>query len=426
MAISSEEIGKRMRLARESRQITQETAGATLGLQRSAISLMESGQRQVSTLELTRLADLYGRPVEWFVNPNILAEEEDPVVALFRADAGLSGEIVQEQARHCIRLFREGASLANLLGREAVTALPRYDLPAPRSTGVAIAQGQSVADQERRRLGLGSAPVRKVPELIGGQGIWAAGLQLPYEISGLFLRSPDFGMAVLVNIVQPQVRRRFSYVHEYGHALMDRDQPATVTSAHNAKSGNEQRANAFAAAFLMPEAGVRDFLHGIGKGRGSRREEAVVDVVTEEGIRGELRSPPRSQNVTHADVALLARHFGVSYPAAVWRLRGLTFINPHETDALLGQTDAANRYLRAVRNFFTPDETKTEAPAESHEDYELKWQILPLALEAWRREEISQSRLLEVCRLLGINDELTLALAEEFVIEGVKTENGGR
>ena len=80
MAITPEEIGNRLRLARESRQITQEVAGDALGLPRSAISLMESGQRQVSTLELTRLADIYVRPVEWFVNPNIPAEEEDPVV----------------------------------------------------------------------------------------------------------------------------------------------------------------------------------------------------------------------------------------------------------------------------------------------------------------------------------------------------------
>ena len=84
---------------------------------------------------------------------------------------------------------------------------------------------------------------------------------------------------------------------------MDRDKPATVTSAHIAKTRTEQRANAFAAAFLMPEEGVRDFLHNLGKGRGTRREEAAMDAVTEEGIQGQLRSPARSQNVTYADVA---------------------------------------------------------------------------------------------------------------------------
>ena len=110
MVITLDEIGRRLRRARESRQITQESASEVLGLQRSAISLMESGHRQISTLELTRLADLYGRSVEWFVNPNIPVEQEDPVVALFRADPGLQSEVVQKQASRCLRLLREGAS----------------------------------------------------------------------------------------------------------------------------------------------------------------------------------------------------------------------------------------------------------------------------------------------------------------------------
>ena len=168
MVITLDEIGRRLRRARESRQITQERASSVLGLQRSAISLMESSQRQISTLELTRLADLYGRSVEWFVNPNIPLEQEDPVVALFRADPGLQSEVVQEQASRCLRLLREGASLRKLIGRRSAAALPRYELPAPRSVGQAIAQGQHVAEQERRRLDLGNAPV-KVPETLAYQ-----------------------------------------------------------------------------------------------------------------------------------------------------------------------------------------------------------------------------------------------------------------
>ena len=419
MVITPENIGRRLRFARESRQITQEAASTVLGLQRSAISLMESGQRQVSTLELTRLADLYGQPVEWFVNPNIPVKPEDPVVALFRAAPGLQGEIVQKQASHCLRLLREGALLRRLIGRKAVVSLPRYDLSSPRSVGQAIDQGQLVAEQERRRLGLGKAPVREVPEMLAHQNIWTAALSLPDEISGLFLSNPDFGVAILANLTQAPVRRRFSYAHEHGHALMDRDEFATVTSTHNAKTRTEQRANAFAAAFLMPEEGVRDFLYNLGKGRGTRREEAAMDAVTEEGIRGALRNPARSQYVTYVDVALLARHFGVSYAAAVWRLRGLNFASADQTQTLLDQTHDANRYLWAIKAFshagFKPtgagvDASKGESPAEAHRDSELNWQVLSLAMEARWRGEISQGRLLEVGRLLDIKDETILNL----------------
>ena len=419
MAITAEAIGQRLRFARESRQITQESAGAALGLQRSAISLMESGQRQVSTLELTRLADLYGRAIEWFVNPAIPMQQEDPVVALFRAEPDLQGEVVQAHASRCLRLLREGASLRRLIGRRSTASLPRYDLPAPRTVGQAIVQGQLVAEQERRRLDLGKAPVKNVPETLAHQNLWTAALPLPDKISGLFLSSPDFGMAILANLTQPPARRRFSYTHEYGHALMDRDTPATVTSVHNAKTRPEQRANAFAAAFLMPAEGVRDFLHNLGKGRSARHEEAAVDAVTEAGIRGTLRSPARSQSVTYADAALLARHFGASYAAAVWRLRGLNLVSVEHTETLLGQTEEANRYLRAVSAFSDPDDAEDEAPVEDpasdlsreHRDHELHGQVLSLALEGWWRGEISRGKLLEVGRLLGMADETILDLA---------------
>lgn len=407
MVITLDEIARRLRRARESRQITQESAGEVLGLQRSAISLMESGQRQISTLELTRLADLYGRSLEWFVNPNIPFEEEDPVVALFRADPGLQSQFVQKQASRCLRLLREGASLRKLIGRRSTASLPRYELSPPRSVGQAIAQGQLVAEQERRRLDLGNAPV-KVPETLAYQNIWTAALQFPSEISGLFLSSPEFGMAILANLSQSPVRRRFSYAHEYCHALMDRNEPATVTSVHNTKTRTEQRANAFAAAFLMPEEGVRGFLHHLGKGRGSRREEAAVDAVTEKGIRGALRSPARSQHVTYADAALLARHFGASYPAAVWRLRGLNLVSAEQTQTLLDQATDALRYLRAFRSMSDVDGSETGVP----QDHELHQQILSLALEAWWREEISQGRLLEVGRLLEIEEETILELVD--------------
>jgi Zn-dependent peptidase ImmA (M78 family)/transcriptional regulator with XRE-family HTH domain len=392
MAITPEEIGRRLRMARESRHITQETAGAALGLQRSAISLMESGQRQVSTLELTRLADLYGRSMGWFVNRDFSVQQEDPVVTLFRAEPGLQGDVVQQQASRCLSLLREGATLRRLAGRGATASLPRYELSSPDSVGQAIAQGQQVAEQERRRLNLGNVPV-KVPETLAQQNIWTAALPLPDEISGLFLSSPDFGLAILANLTQSVVRRRFSYAHEHGHALMDRDKQATVTGAHNVGLKTEQRANAFAAAFLLPEEGVREYLHSLGKGR---------------GIRGQLNSPARPRNITYADVALLAWHFEVSYAAAVWRLRGLNLVSQEQTQTLLDQTEEANRYLRSVKAI-----SGTEGLEErSNSDHELDWQILSLALEAWWRGEISRDRLLEVGRLLEIEDETILELAD--------------
>ena len=407
MHITPEHIGRCLRLARESRKLTQEEAATVLGLQTSAISRMENGQRQVSTLELTHLAELYNLPIEWFVSPASLEESYDPIIALFRAEPGLQTEDVKNEADRCLRLLREGAKLRKLTGGSTEVSLPRYELPVPRSTGHAIAQGQQVAEQERRRLQLGQAPV-KLPETFSHQNIWTAAIKLPDDVSGLFLSSLEFGMAILANRSQAPVRRRFSFAHEHGHALMDRDKPASITNVGNAQMRTEQRANAFAAAFLMPEEGVREFMHSLGKGRIVRRDETAVDAVTDEGIQGQLRSPSGSQKISYADATLLAWHFGVSYAAAIWRLRGLNHINQEQAQHLLEQTEEALRYRRAV----SASSDEKNSNGDKQWDLELKWQILSLALEAWWREEISKGRLLEVGRLLDIDDDTIQDLAE--------------
>ena len=63
--------------------------------------------------------------------------------------------------------------------------------------------------------------------------------------------------------------------------------------------------------------------------------------------------------------------------------------------------------MRAVRAYANVKDSEDEA----HSDHELDWQVLWLALEAWWRKEISQGRLLEVGRLLDIEDETILDLA---------------
>ena len=80
MPITPEEIGRRLRLARKSRHISQEIAGVGIGRNQSAISRIESGERPVSTLELLRLADLYGQSIEWFIDPTFSLGQRAPEV----------------------------------------------------------------------------------------------------------------------------------------------------------------------------------------------------------------------------------------------------------------------------------------------------------------------------------------------------------
>jgi len=404
------EMSRRLREARELASISQGEAAEALGLPRTAITQIEGGNRAVSTMELARLADLYRRPVSWFL-ADAPDAEEDIVVALHRIAPGLDADPeVRIEVDRCIQICREGVSLESLLGREERDGPPAYREPVPRSTGEAVAQGERVAEQERRRLELGSAPIADMTELLADQGIWASVVELPQTMSGLFLHHPSIGMAVLVNAGHVRARQRFSLAHEYAHALMDRNRVVGVSSADNSRERIEQRANAFAAAFLLPEAGLEEELRQLGKGQPARTDQIVFDVATGGSIQGQLRPAPRSQKIGFQDVAFIAHRFGVSYQAAVYRLKSLRYINQPESTLLLSpeQEQAGRDYLRTLDLF-----EDLEAPVGGKRGTrELRSRVVHLALEAYRLGEISRGRLLDVGKTVGVDGRKLLEIAE--------------
>lgn len=94
-------LGDRLRVAREYVGMKQEEVARHLGIQRTALSNIEAGQRKVDALELARLAKLYQRPVSWFTEEGAVPESEWPaeVAHVARAAAALSIQDRQELAR---------------------------------------------------------------------------------------------------------------------------------------------------------------------------------------------------------------------------------------------------------------------------------------------------------------------------------------
>ncbi len=93
-------LGERLREAREYLGFSQEEVAAFLGVSRSALSLIETGQRKVDALELKKLAGLYKRPVGYFTGEE--AEEISfgaDVKHLARKVAELSPDDREELAR---------------------------------------------------------------------------------------------------------------------------------------------------------------------------------------------------------------------------------------------------------------------------------------------------------------------------------------
>jgi transcriptional regulator with XRE-family HTH domain len=90
-------VAGRLREAREVLGFTQEEVSGALGIPRTSVHAMETGKRNVSALELRRLARLYRRRVEW-----LLGEDAEPAGAdnaLHRATEALSEEDKEQVLR---------------------------------------------------------------------------------------------------------------------------------------------------------------------------------------------------------------------------------------------------------------------------------------------------------------------------------------
>lgn len=403
--LTSVQLGNSLCAARERRGLSQQAVAEALNLPRTAVTNIESGSREVSTLELTRLASLYRVAPASLLNDDSV---EDSSLELMRAlqQASISDEVTQaiEDVRD---LCHEGAALRRMLGWEFDEGLPNYAAKIS-SPSEAIRQGDTVAREERRRLDLGNAPIGNIASLISGQGVWVAACNLPDDMSGMFLGDRNDGLAILINSKHVLVRRRFSYAHEYGHALFDRGEAVRLTQQSNASELVEKRANAFGAAFLMPADGVEDQLRQLDKGRPSRQAQIVYDVASDGQSKVEIRPRPGSQAITYQDVAVIARHFIVSYEAAVWRLKSLGHLGSSETSALIEQKDSGKNFMRLLK-FEEWDEK--EIPKDEREQ-ELRSQLAWLGVEAYRREEISQGRLRELAGKLQVSAGDLVELAE--------------
>ena len=93
-------IGAKLRECREYLGYSQDEVASTLGLSRSAISLIETGQRKIEVLELRRFSELYERPLSYFTNETF-GEPALPsaVQALARQAAKLKESDLNELAR---------------------------------------------------------------------------------------------------------------------------------------------------------------------------------------------------------------------------------------------------------------------------------------------------------------------------------------
>ncbi|PYE30164.1 Xre family transcriptional regulator [Rhizobium sp. PP-WC-1G-195] len=269
--LTQEQIGERLRVARESAGRTQADAAEAIGVARTTLVAMEKGARRVKIAELQQLARLFGTSANGLLRKEAVHVELTPK---FRKLGENEEKAVTEAAELMSRLVRAEVELESLLGIEHVRNLP----PERRIlTGDVRQQAEQHALELRHWLGLGLAPVADIVSLLELQmGVRVYSRRLAAKISGLFSFDESVGACILLNANHPLDRRTQTAAHELGHLVSTR-MDAEVNEIDELESSREEKyANAFARGFLTPAQAVRQKFAEVTAGSSSLTRRHVI------------------------------------------------------------------------------------------------------------------------------------------------------
>lgn len=298
----------------------------------------------VQRVEALRDSQAEGARLAWMAGLGTtfeaMAARWEHVAAAFRQYAASALSAVAEliEAPHRESLYVDGTCHATLLFGSVAPDIKEPDLlRLARAMTAAYAPGQHFALDEHpfdqplsagrrpfdlgnalaaafaERLGLEEGTVPDVEALLARLGVQVGEIELTDPlVRGVSFAGPGVRPTVLLNTADTLYKRRqrFTLAHELCHLLVDRARGARLALASGpwAPLDVEQRANAFAAALLMPETAIA---------------RAVL---------------PESIQYDKADwVVRLATEFDVSAQAMLARLKNLDYLDAYEFDHLSEQ-----------------------------------------------------------------------------------------
>jgi Zn-dependent peptidase ImmA (M78 family)/transcriptional regulator with XRE-family HTH domain len=299
--ITPEELGKRLRQAREHVGIKQDDAAAVLGLDATAIAKIEHGKRGVGALEMMRLATLYKVSMSDML-ANVFEREDIRLRIAMRQGTALDPKA--EAMQHRLEQIIADDRWLRLHVKKSTNTTLWVPVDASLSPNIpAHERGYRGAELFRNRYGLAASPISDMSVLADEVGVIVARLPLGIHQApdGCSAVDPlDNTAYVLINSDKPRFRRRFTIAHELGHLTLGHLHEGEMVldgMFHNVQP-HEIEANAFAAGLLMPEQGVKASL---------------------ERLRARLGAKARPL----AWAVWLSASFGVSEEAAAYRMINL-------------------------------------------------------------------------------------------------------
>ncbi|WP_282202161.1 helix-turn-helix domain-containing protein [Kitasatospora fiedleri] len=237
------EIGERVAEARRAAGVSQGELAARLGLDRTMLVRIESGERKISAVELFRLAEELGVPAAHFVTR--------PPAPLVSRRHGLD-----EDADGASRTRFRFDALLEAHARDAQWLIGAGFLVPPPA--LARPEGPidpgALADAARSVIGKPHGPLGGIARVAEQFGLYL--LSVDVEGDGASLLLDGFGVAVVGGRAAPG-RRRWTAAHELGHHLLQ-DEYHSDLSVAAGRDEREELIDRFADELLMRDADLEE------------------------------------------------------------------------------------------------------------------------------------------------------------------------
>ncbi|GIF17563.1 Zn-dependent peptidase ImmA (M78 family)/transcriptional regulator with XRE-family HTH domain [Actinoplanes tereljensis] len=258
-------VGARIAELRAARGLTGTELGEALGLTKSQVSKIENGTRKLDVGELAVIADV----LQVTLAEVLGMHRKGPLALAARVMSVPASDETLAARRRVRQVLETEAALADATGLRPLTRSAAAEKVAERALSEALADksptvaGSRLAEIVREELGLGSSSIADLPALCErhfalNMLAWPTGT----AVSGLCAQGTDIAV-VLMSSSYSRGHQRFTGAHELGHHILHDPREVIVESdLFVVNSPVERRANAFAAALLMPPQGLREVAGG--------------------------------------------------------------------------------------------------------------------------------------------------------------------
>lgn len=268
MAKSWEELGRRVQEARKQAGLTQTELADELGVERTAVSKIEGGERRVDSLELVRLGAALKRPIGWFV--------ADPIPSIVSRREGREDLVRAED----IQLEQLALDVEQLVSLGVLTPA---EMPTTEIDSLAEAEQVALAARERAGVPV-QEPAWDLAAIAEKLGLYVFVLALAgqgaTQAEGSYVALRRGGVA-LVGAAGESGRRRFTVAHELGHHVLA-DEFAAEWVVGGGTTEREKVINAFAIHFLLPRPAALNRWERY-RGSGDPRD-ATIRIAAEFGL----------------------------------------------------------------------------------------------------------------------------------------------